>query len=164
VELALLILLCALAGVALFAAWRVLRRLDDLEERLQETAPLSFLPDRIQTLGRKLEAVDAAGLQERMEALAEGLARVEDLVVAPADKGLTVSSRAQLVRARIIRHLREEGLSSVRVQSGDADLEQDPAQVQVRALRRGTLLQGAVTVVGEDVVDVRLDPIYTAFP
>ena len=99
-----------------------------------------------------------------MERLAEGVARVEDLVVAPAQSGQAVSSRAQVVRARVIRHLREEGLSSVRVQSDDAELEQDPAQVQIRALRRGTLLHGSVTVVGEDVVDVRLDPIYTAFP
>ena len=57
-QLALLILLCALASVALFAAWRVLRRLDDLEERLQETAPLTFLPDRVQALGRSLESAD----------------------------------------------------------------------------------------------------------
>lgn len=163
-QLALLILLCALASVALFAAWRVLRRLDDLEERLQETAPLTFLPDRVQALGRSLESADLGGLHERMERLAEGVARVEDLVVAPAQSGQAVSSRAQVVRARVIRHLREEGLSSVRVQSDDAELEQDPAQVQIRALRRGTLLHGSVTVVGEDVVDVRLDPIYTAFP
>lgn len=163
-ELALLILLCVLAGVALFAAWRVLQRLNELEERLQETAPLTFLPDRVQALARSLESADLGGLHERMERLAEGVARVEDLVVAPAENGLAVSSRAQLLRARVIRHLREEGLASVRVESGDAELEQDPAQVRIRALRRGTLLQGSVTVVGEDVVDVRLDPIYTAFP
>lgn len=163
-ELALLILLCALAGVALFAAWRVLKRLDDLEERMQETAPLAFLPDRVQALARNLEAAELGGLHERMERLAEGVARVEDLVVAPTESGLAVGSRAQQVRARVIRHLREEGLSSVRVQSGDEELEQDPAQVQVRALRRGTLLQGSVTVAGDEVADVRLDPIYTAFP
>lgn len=163
-QLALLILLCALAGVVLVAAWRVLRRLDDLEERMQESAPLAFLPDRVQALARSLDAADLGALHERMERLAEGVARVEDLVVAPAENGQTVSSRAQLVRARVIRHLREEGLSSVRVQSADADLEMDPAQVTIRALRRGTLLHGSVTVAGEEVVDVRLDPIYTAFP
>jgi hypothetical protein len=163
-ELILLVLLVMLAGVALVAALRVLRKLEELEERLQESAPLAFLPDRVQAVARSLEAADLGGLHERVERLAAGLARVEDLVAAPAENGPAASTRSQLVRARVIRSLREDGLTSVRVEASEADLEQDPAQVRVRALRRGTLVHGSVTVSGDEVVDVRLDPIYTAFP
>lgn len=163
-EIAFLVLACVLAGAALFGVWRLHRRLDDLAERMQEAAPLSFLPERVQAVARILENADLTGLHERLEQVAAGLSRVEDLVVAPAEGGSSAGTRAQQVRARVLRHLRDEGYSSIRILNSEEELERDPVEVRLQALRRGTLIAGVVSVAGEEVLELRLNPVYTAFP
>lgn len=163
-ELALLVLACLLGGGALVALWRQHRRLLEIEERIQEAAPLSFLPDRVQAVARAIEGADLHGLHERVEGIAAGLARVEDLVVAPASGQGASGSRAQQVRARVLRQMRDEGYGSIRILSAEQDLESDPSEVRVQALRRGVLVSGSVQVAGDEVVEIRLDPLYTAFP
>lgn len=163
-ELALIFLLALLLGVALFALWRQGRRLEEVRERLDEFSALAFLPDRVQALTRVVEAADLGGLHERMDRFGEGLSRVEDLAAALPESGGAIGSRAQAVRARALRFLREEGYLSVRILGEEAELEADPAEVRVQALRRGTVVRGRVVVVGDEVAEVRLDPHYAAFP
>lgn len=163
-ELALIFLLALLLGVALFALWRQGRRLEEVRERLDEFSALAFLPDRVQALTRVVEAADLGGLHERMDRFGEGLSRVEDLAAALPESGGATGSRAQAVRARALRFLREEGYLSVRILGEEAELEADPAEVRVQALRRGTVVRGRVVVVGDEVAEVRLDPHYAAFP
>lgn len=163
-EIALLVLACLIAGAALFGVWRLHLRLSEVAERIQEAAPLAFLPDRVQAVARNLEHGDLPGLHERVERIAEGLARVEDLVIAPAEGGQAVGSRVQQVRARVLRHMRDEGYGSIRILTPEADLDVDPAEVRVQALRRGALLSGRLIVSGDEVTEQHLDPIHTAFP
>lgn len=163
-ELALIFLLALLLGVALFALWRQSRRLEEVNERLEEFSALAFLPDRVQALTRVVEAADLGGLHERMDRFGEGLSRVEDLAAALPEAGAVAGTRAQAVRARALRFLRDEGYLSVRILAEDAELEEDPAEVRVQALRRGAVVRGKVVVAGDEVAEVRLDPQYAAFP
>jgi hypothetical protein len=163
-ELALIFLLALLLGVALFALWRQGRRLEEVSERLQEFSALAFLPDRVQALTRVVEAADLGGLHERMDRFGEGLSRVEDLAAALPEAGAVAGTRAQAVRARALRFLRDEGYLSVRILAEEAELEEDPAEVRVQALRRGAVVRGKVVVAGDEVAEVRLDPQYAAFP
>ena len=159
-ELALIVLLALLLGVALFALWRLARRVEEMGERLQEFSALSFLPDRVQALARALEAADLGSLHTRLDRFAEGLARVEDLAAAPPETGTSPGSRPQAVRARVLRLLREEGYQSIRILSEEEKLAEDPATVRIQATRRGTLVQGRVLVAGDEVVEIasRLRP------
>lgn len=163
-ELGLLVLLTLLLGVALFALWRLGRRVEEMEERLSEFSALSFLPDRVQALARTLEASDLGGLHERMDRFGEGLARVEDLAAALPEASAAPGTRSVAVRARTLRFLREEGYGSIRILSEDADLEADPAEVKVQAMRKGFVVRGRVVVEGDEVAELRLDPHYAAFP
>jgi len=163
-ELALLVLVCLLTAAALFAGWRLHRRLGEIEERIQDSSALAFLPDRVQAVARAIESADLGGLHERVERLAEGVARVEDLVITPGENGGPAGTREQQVRARVIRHLRDEGYSSIRLQTDAAELGMDPAVVRIQALKRGALIHGTVTVTGDEIGEVHLDPLYTAFP
>lgn len=163
-ELALIVLLALLLGVALFALWRQGRQLEELTERLEEFRGLAFLPDRVQTLARVVEAADLGTLHERLDRFGEGLSRVEDLAAALPEAGVATGSRLQTVRARALRFLRDEGYLSVRILSEDAELEADPAEVRVQALRRGAVVRGRVVVAGDEVAEVRLDPHFAAFP
>lgn len=163
-EIALIALACLLAGAALFGVWRLHQRLTEVAERIQEAAPLAFLPERVHAVARSLEQGDLPGLHERVERIAEGLARVEDLVIAPAEGGQVAGTRSQQVRARVLRHLRDEGYASIRILTPEAELDADPAEVRVQALRRGSLLTGRLVVAGDEVLEVRLDPLHTAFP
>ncbi|MDA1259688.1 MAG: hypothetical protein O3A20_03615 [Planctomycetota bacterium] len=163
-ELALIVLLALLLGVALFALWRQSRRLEEVSERLDEFRALAFLPDRVQALARVVEAADLGSLHERLDRFGEGLSRVEDLAAALPETGTVSGTRLQSVRARTLRFLRDEGYHSVRILSEDSELEADPAEVRVQALRRGTVVRGRVVVAGDEVAEIRLDPHYAAFP
>ena len=163
-ELALIVLLALLLGVALFTLWRQGKRLEEMTERLEEFRGLAFLPDRVQTLARVVEAAELGALHERLDRFGEGLSRVEDLAAAIPETAAISGSRQQSVRARALRFLRDEGYLATRILSEDAELEADPAEVRVQALRRGTVVRGRVLVVGDEVAEIRLDPHYTAFP
>lgn len=163
-ELALLFLLTLLLGVALYALWRQGRQLEKVSERLDDFSALAFLPDRVQALTRAVEEAELDGLHDRLDRLGEALSRVEDLTAAPAEGAAEAGSRPQALRARILRFLRDEGCLSVRILSDDADLQSESAEVRVQAIRNGSLVRGRVVVEGDEIVEIRLDPQYAAFP
>ena len=162
--LLLVLLLLALAGGAA-VTWWLRGRLRQTEERLQEFAPLSLVPDRLQALARVIESLDPEQVREELESIRDALQRVEDLVAVPVvvEESAEEPELSVRVRAAIQRHLREEGYEAVNVVDEDAELSASGA-VRVECRRHGLRILGTVQVKDERVVAADLSPSYTMFP
>ncbi len=162
-EVLLLALCLGLLAATCVLLWMLFARLQRLEGRLAELGSLAFLPDRVQALAKELEALTVDDLRRDLDQLHQDLVRLEDTVSVPL-VAATPPSRVQSVRALITRHLREEGYLSVVILSEDVALEQNPAEVEVQAMRRGCQVHGVVQVVDDAIAEVRFDPSYMTFP
>ncbi|MCP4093705.1 MAG: hypothetical protein GY747_09680 [Planctomycetes bacterium] len=163
-ELALLVVVCLLLGVAIALLWLQRSRLSAVEEKLREIGTLAFLPDRVQALAKELEALAVDDVRAELDQLHKDLVRLEDIVSVPATAPATPPSRDQVVRAAVTRYLREEGFLSVVLMDEESDFTADPAVVQISALRNGVQMRGSVEVQGDMIGAVELDPSYTSFP
>ncbi|MCX8228866.1 MAG: hypothetical protein OTJ44_02835 [Planctomycetota bacterium] len=146
------------------AYWSLRRKLLAQEEVLQEMAPLSLLPDRLQALAKIIEDLDPEQVRTEFERMHENLLRIEDLAAAPTAEGAKAPSRPQIVRALVLRWLRDEGYYSVRIRNEDSELDSQEVSVVVEAVRRGLLLRGSIQVQGDQVAEAALDPSYSMFP
>ncbi len=165
-ETLLLVLLLLLIAGGASAIWWLRSRLRELEERQQEFAPLSLVPDRLQALARVIESLDPEQVREELQSIRDALQRVEDLVAVPVVVEETAEEPDLPVRLRatIQRHLREEGYEAVNVVEDDELLAQSPERVRVECRRRGLRILGTVRIEDERVVDTDLSPSYTMFP
>lgn len=163
-ELALLVVVCLLVGVAIALLWLQRSRLAALEEKLRELGALAFLPDRVQALAKELEALAVDDVRAELDQLHKDLVRLEDIVSVPTSTPAAPPSRDQLVRATVTRYLREEGFLSVVLMDEESNFADDPVIVQISALRNGVQMRGSVEVQGEMIGAVELDPSYTSFP
>ena len=162
-----LIAVCAL-GILLLGMlallWRLRTRVDELEEGLRSLAPLNFLPDRTQALTKQVEALDLEPLAKEIERLAAGLQRVEDLAVTAPTQPQEAPDPIQVARATIVRTLRDEGFTAIRVLAEPEEFTAEPARLAVQAQKHGVLVTGAVELVDGEVGAVDLEPSYSAFP
>ncbi|MBC8329586.1 MAG: hypothetical protein H8E31_12665 [Planctomycetes bacterium] len=163
--LLLVLLLLVIAGGA-SATWWLRGRLRELEERLDEFAPLSLVPDRLQALARVIEHFDPDQVREELESIRDALQRVEDLVAVPVvvEEASPEPELPIRIRAAVQRHLREEGYEAINVLEEDQDLVSNPTKIRVECRRRGLRILGTVQVENERVVGVDLSPSYTMFP
>lgn len=164
-ETTLAVLLVLTLAVAVVGFTVLLRRVRRLEERLQEWAPLAGLPEELASRLAPLEHLDPAVLQEELRRISGGIERIEALVAVPAaGGGRPEPERPERVRAAVARHLRDEGYRSVIVLAADPELEADPLEVQVEAVRQGLQVKGKVCLAGDCVTETHLDPSYSMFP
>lgn len=156
-----LLLLCA----ALALLWRIHRRLERLDEKIRSLAPLDFVPDRLQVLAKRIESLDLDPMHATMDALVERMQRIEDLAsTAAAPATPEAPARRQVVRAVVVRGLRDEGFESVRILSEESELDAEEPEIQVQAVRRGVQCAGTVRMVNGGVLEHHLQPSYSAFP
>lgn len=163
-ELILLVVVILLIGASSALVWRVYGRMTGMEERLKELSALAFLPDRVQALAKELEALAVDEVRGELEQLHQDLTRLEDVISVPVLAPTEPPSRVQMVRALVTRFLREEGYLSVVLRSEEEAFAEDPAVVEIQAVRKGVMVQGTVQVVDDYVAEVQLDPSYSTFP
>jgi len=144
--------------------WQQRGQLQRQQQKIDELAVLSFLPDRVQALAREVEACDVSALMKEMEALHHGLDRLEDGLAAPPPAVQGDVPRPQAVRALVARYLRDEGYHAVVIENQDQELQSARLDVRMRATREGAQWRGQVTVDGDEVVDLRLEAAFSAFP
>ncbi len=171
-ELLILILILLLATAAGAVVWWLRDRLDRLDEGMRAYSDLTLVPDRLQALARVLEGLDPPRLREELDAIHVALDRVEALLASPPaspeSEGDSLQReqppRSVQVRAVIVRGLRERGCESVYLREEDQVLDEDPAMVRVECRRKGLRLTGTVTVEGDQLTQVELEPSYPMFP
>ena len=144
--------------------WRMQKRVEVLEEKIGGLATLDFVPDRLQALARQIETLDLDPICATLEKIVERVQRIEELASTAAPLQSAPPQRKQIVRALIVRSLRDEGFEAIRILSPEADLDAEKVVVQVQAVRRGVSCNGTVEVDYEALGGIQLEPSYSAFP
>lgn len=157
----LLILLTLLVAGGL---WLLTGRLRAIDERLRDLGALALLPEKLKALSERMEDLDTDALAMEVDRLRDDVERIESLATAPGTGHAREVSRAERIRAAITRYLRDEGYRSVHVLAEEEQLESNPDEVVVEAVRQGLQVKGKVQLVGGEVAETRLDPSYSMFP
>lgn len=163
-ETILLAILTLLVVGVLALLWRMQKRVEVLQEKIGGLASLDFVPDRLQALARQVETLDLDPVCASLERVVERVQRVEDLASTATAIPSAPPERKQIVRALIVRNLRDEGYEAIRILSPEADLDAEKVVVQVQAVRRGVSCNGTVEVDHEALGGIQLEPSYSAFP
>ena len=163
-ETTLLALVALLLVGVLVLLWRVHRRIAALEDTARALGTLDFVPDRLQVLAKRVEALDLEPLQLTLDGFGARMQRLEDLAgTAPAGP-TEMPDRRRIIRALVVRALREEGFESVRILSEESELDGDSMDVQVQAVRRGVQCAGQVEIADGGIAGIHVEPSYSAFP
>ena len=163
-ETTLLALALLLLAAALVLLWRLYRRTAAIEDKLRALSALDFVPDRLQMLAKRIEELDLDPLHGAMEGFGERMQRLEDLASTAAPASNEMPDRRRIIRALVVRTLRDEGFESVRILSSEDELDGDSMEVRVQAVRRGVQCAGTVEIADGGLAGIHVEPSYTAFP
>ena len=163
-ETTLLVILALMLAGTLALLWRLRLRVLELEETLRSLAPLGFLPDRMQALAKRVEALDLEPTAKEIERLAGALQRLEDLAISAPQQPQEEFDPVRAARAQVIRALRDEGYTSIRIVAEEEDFAAEPAVLEVHAQRNGVLVRGTVELSDGEIGALDLEPSYSAFP
>jgi len=163
-ETTLLALALLLLTAALVLLWRLQRRVAAVEDKLRALATLDFVPDRLQLLAKRIEGLDLDPLHAAMDGFGERMQRLEDLASTAVPSQAEMPDRRRVIRALVVRALRDEGFESVRILSDEDELDGDSMQVRVQAVRRGVQCSGKVEIADGGLAGIDVEPSYSAYP